>query len=96
MRTVALCGADDAIFRPIAERQRIEGVVDDLSPLAKGFGYGQALLRHQKTRALLATKGREEPLLEKSCVVPASEGVHGRQAKRSTEASVSMGAISSL
>lgn len=31
VRTVALCAVDDAVLRPIAERYRIEVVVDDLA-----------------------------------------------------------------
>jgi hypothetical protein len=76
VRTVALCGADDAVLRPIAERFRIEVVVDDLSSLIR-FGRGEAVLRHQKTRRYWQRMGGT--LLEKYCLVPASRGIHGRQ-----------------
>jgi len=76
VRTVALCGADDAILHPIAERHGIEVVVHDLSSLIT-FSQGQALLRHQKTRRYWQRMGGT--LLEKYCVVPASRGIHGRQ-----------------
>jgi hypothetical protein len=76
VHTVALCGADDAILRPIAERFGIEVVVDDLSSLTT-FSRGQALLRQQMTRRYWQRIGGT--LLEKYCVVPASRGIHGQQ-----------------
>lgn len=74
--TVALCGADDAILRPLAERHEIKVVVDGLSSLST-FSPKGARLRREMTQRYGQQMGGT--LLEKYCVVPASRGIHGRQ-----------------